>query len=188
MDLGSMALEEQVLEHKFAGREQAPEKIGNWGTQEIPEVLVRIGKKNSSRPPAPYGGPHPRPSHGERVRARFPFWGPWQARIRLAKVAESGLEGGGRGARDKIIAFCFDTRASNTGMVQGVAFGLAKNSEKLFLVGRRHHAPRCPKGKGSSNHPGLFLGPLTLNLQTTRDRGPFGFLAERDGGNIGGTP
>lgn len=34
------------------------------------------------------------------------------------------------GVRDKIIAFCFDTKTSNTGMVQGAYIKLSKNLDE----------------------------------------------------------
>ncbi|KAG0720486.1 V-type proton ATPase subunit a isoform 3 [Chionoecetes opilio] len=71
------------------------------------------------------------------------------------------------GVRDKIIAFCFDTTASNTAWCKVFAFGLSKNSDEACF-GWPAAIMSTGDPKGMSSKPASAL-PLVLhwNLQTT---------------------
>ncbi|KAG0716138.1 hypothetical protein GWK47_010338 [Chionoecetes opilio] len=131
MDIGSMAVSKSTVHQaRIAGREQAAEKIVELRNQEIPERLVlhwdgkllpslsgdtgdRIAVLLTGEDDAEFllGVPASSDSTGRNVAA-----------VVLKEVDEAGV-------RDKIIAFCFDTTASNTGMVQASALPLVLTLE-----------------------------------------------------------
>ncbi|KAG0730157.1 hypothetical protein GWK47_003324 [Chionoecetes opilio] len=142
MDIGSMAVSKSTVHRaRIAGREQAAEKIVELRNQEIPERLVlhwdgkllpslsgdtedRIAVLLTGEDDAEFllGVPASSDSTGRNVAA-----------VVLKEVDEAGV-------RDKIIAFCFDTTASNTGMVQGACIRIEQElGRSLLWLACRHH-------------------------------------------------
>ncbi|KAG0727484.1 hypothetical protein GWK47_034566 [Chionoecetes opilio] len=142
MDIGSMAVSKSTVHRaRIAGREQAAEKIVELRNQEIPERLVlhwdgkllpslsgdtedRIAVLLTGEDDAEFllGVPASSDSTGRNVAA-----------VVLKEVDEAGI-------RDKIIAFCFDTTASNTGMVQGACILIEQElGRSLLWLACRHH-------------------------------------------------
>ncbi|KAG0724873.1 hypothetical protein GWK47_039711 [Chionoecetes opilio] len=142
MDIGSMAVSKSTVHRaRIAGREQAAEKIVELRNQEIPERLVlhwdgkllpslsgdtedRIAVLLTGEDDAEFllGVPTSSDSTGRNVAA-----------VVLKEVDEAGV-------RDKIIAFCFDTTASNTGMVQGACIRIEQElGRSLLWLACRHH-------------------------------------------------
>ncbi|KAG0711529.1 hypothetical protein GWK47_002265 [Chionoecetes opilio] len=158
--------------------------------QEIPERLVLLlGRKT---PPGPSLAIR-RTAIAVLLTGKINAFllGSRQARIRLAEtlaaVVLKEVERSGRQGQDH--AFCFDTTASNTGMVQGpLKFGLSKNSTKLALVGL---PPSCPQGDpmdvfeaslGSSSGPDLEI------FKRPRDRRSFVDSSQRETVETSGGP
>ncbi|KAG0730304.1 hypothetical protein GWK47_028506 [Chionoecetes opilio] len=142
MAIGSMAVSKSTVHRaRIAGREQAAEKIVELRNQEIPERLVlhwdgklllslsgdtedHIALLLTGEDDAEFllGVPASSDSTGRNVAA-----------VVLKEVDEAGV-------RDKIIAFCFDTTASNTGMVQGACIRIEQElGRSLLWLACRHH-------------------------------------------------
>ncbi|KAG0727233.1 hypothetical protein GWK47_035069 [Chionoecetes opilio] len=95
------------------------------------------------------------------------FLGPGKLGFDWQKRGCSGLEGGGRsGHQGQIIAFRFDTMASNTGMVQGACIGLSKNSDEACFG---WPAAIMSRGDPQGCLRRLFLWSLTLESSNDSD-------------------
>ncbi|KAG0724840.1 hypothetical protein GWK47_039783 [Chionoecetes opilio] len=142
MDIESMAVSKSTVHRaRIAGREQAAEKIVELRNQEIPERLVLHWD----------GKLLPSLSGDTEDRIAVLLTGEDDAEFLLGVPASSDLTGRNvaamvlkevdeAGVRDKIIAFCFDTTASNTGMVQGACIRIEQElGRSLLWLACRHH-------------------------------------------------
>ncbi|KAG0724225.1 hypothetical protein GWK47_041072 [Chionoecetes opilio] len=141
MDIGSMAVSKSTVHRaRIAGREQAAE-IMELRNQEIPERLVLHWD----------GKLLPSLSGDTEDHIAVLLTGEDDAEFLLGVPASSDLTGRNMaavvlkevdeaGVRDKIIAFCFDTTASNTGMVQGACIRIEQELGRSWLwLACRHH-------------------------------------------------
>ncbi|KAG0722968.1 hypothetical protein GWK47_043521 [Chionoecetes opilio] len=183
MDIGSMAVSKSTVHRaRIAGREQAAEKIVELRNQEIPERLVlhwdgkllpslsgdtedRIAVLLTGEDDAEFllGVPASSDSTGRNVAA-----------VVLKEVDEAGV-------RDKIIAFCFDTTASNTGMVQGACIRIEQElGRSLLWLACRHHVHEVILKDVFEASLGSSSGPDIGIFQRLRDRWSFVDSSQRE--------
>ncbi|KAG0730275.1 hypothetical protein GWK47_028563 [Chionoecetes opilio] len=167
---------------RIAGREQAAEKIVELRNQEIPERLVlhwdgkilpslsgdteeRIAVLLTGEDDAEFllGVPASSDSTGRNVAA-----------VVLKEVDEAGV-------RDKIIAFCFDTTASNTGMVQGACIRIEQElGRSLLWLACRHHVHEVILKDVFEASLGSSSGPDIGIFKRLRDRWSFVDSSQRE--------
>ncbi|KAG0724984.1 hypothetical protein GWK47_004858 [Chionoecetes opilio] len=169
------------IEHELRG-EQAAEKIVELRNQEIPERLVlhwdgkllpslsgdtedRIAVLLTGEDDAEFhlGVPASSDSTGRNVAA-----------VVLKEVDEAGV-------RDKIIAFCFDTTASNTGMVHGACIRIEQElGRSLLWFACRHHVHEVILKDVFEASLGSSSGPDIGIFKRLRDRWSFVDSSQRE--------
>ncbi|KAG0722559.1 hypothetical protein GWK47_044286 [Chionoecetes opilio] len=135
-DIGSMAGSKSkgFLEHELQGESKPPRRSWEMRNQEIPERLVLHWDGNSSRPSLAIREDRIAVHLTGEDDAEFLLGVPASSDSTGRNVAAVVLkEGDEAGVRDKIIAFCFDTPASNTGMVQGACIRIEQELGKSLL-------------------------------------------------------
>ncbi|KAG0711437.1 hypothetical protein GWK47_020605 [Chionoecetes opilio] len=183
MDIGSMSVSKSTVHRaRIAGREQAAEKIVELRNQEIPERLVlhwdgkllpslsgdtedHIAVLLTGEDDAEFllGVPASSDSTGRNVAA-----------VVLKEVDEAGV-------RDKIIAFCFDTTASNTGMVQGACIRIEQElGQSLLWLACRHHVHEVILRDVFQASLGSPSGPDIGIFKRLRDRWSFVNSSQRE--------
>ncbi|KAG0713304.1 hypothetical protein GWK47_016498 [Chionoecetes opilio] len=181
--LGVMAVSKSTVHRaRIAGREQAAEKIVELRNQEIPERLVLhwdgkllpslsgdtedcIAVLLTGEDDAEFllGVPASSDSTGRNVAA-----------VVLKEVDEVGV-------RDKIIAFCFDTTASNTGMVQGACIRIEQElGRSLHWLACRHHVHEVILKDVFEASLGSSSGPDIGIFKRLRDRWSFVDSSQRE--------
>ncbi|KAG0715569.1 hypothetical protein GWK47_011670 [Chionoecetes opilio] len=180
MDIGSMAVSKSTVHRaRIAGREQAAEKIVELRNQEIPERLVLHWDRKLL----------PSLSGDTEDRIAVLLTGEDDAEFLLGVPASSDSTGRNvgvkevdeAGVKDKIIAFCFNTTASNTGMVQGACIRIEQElGRSLLWLACRHHVHEVILKDVFEASLGSSSGPVVGIFKRLRDRWSFVDSSQRE--------
>ncbi|KAG0726267.1 hypothetical protein GWK47_036965 [Chionoecetes opilio] len=170
------------IEHELRGESKPPRRSWNCGTRRYLRGWSCIGTENSSRPSlAIRRTTSPSSSQGKDdaelflgVPASSDSTGRNVAAVVLKEVDEAGV-------RNKIIAFCFDTTASNTDMVQGACIRIEQElGRSLLWLACRHHVNEVILKDVFEASLGSSSGPDIGIFKRLRDRWSFVDSSQRE--------